>query len=80
MGTGDQAPRHYRMIEVLECEFQHLNGQVNLEDGHYASFTPIDGDPERVILRGNAYLLNNEGRTIDSFVVPARDRQTGDPP
>jgi hypothetical protein len=59
----------FRVIEVADCSFRRHPEPVAHCDR---------GKPGEAIypLAGNAFLLNAEGRTIDSFFIQA-DRKTG---
>lgn len=60
--------KSYRLIECSDVRFaQKMN--LGAGSGFYSAVTYIDarGEQQHLYLEGNAYLLNNAGKTIESF-------------
>lgn len=71
MGPDDALPdrhpsRTYRMVHVVSVEFGH-HKDVEEKPFSFADVVKVDGAAERLVIRGRAFLLNQDGHTIDSF-------------
>ncbi len=50
-----------RTIEVADCSFHRL------PEPHIVYRVTHEGDPVKILLLANAYLMNGKGNTIDKF-------------
>lgn len=57
--------KQYRIVECKEVQF--LRTEVLNEDGTKQLCPMAYVDGEQLFLQGNAYILNNSGKTIDAF-------------
>ena len=66
MGSADLPDHDSRKAHELYANIARVDFRRG-EDGVYAHMVRADGVYESVQLFGNAYVLNEQGKTIDSF-------------
>jgi hypothetical protein len=81
MTAGDSRPdrhpsRTFRLIEVASVTFGH-DEDAELRPFSYADVTSAAGHTERLVVVGKAYVLNDQGNTIDTFSDLAAGRAPG---
>lgn len=67
-GLADKDHRKkYKMIEVTQFEFYRSFGEGVVDSFPCVSFTDMLGKESYFVVHGNVYVMNNQGKTIESW-------------